>query len=89
MAESARHSFSVEDRKRFVADGVRHVGKFSEREIEADTNLGFLVLKGEGLYITELNLEMGKLVVEGRFQSIVYSEEKKTAKRGLWERLAR
>ena len=89
MAETGGHSFSLENRKRLIAGGVRHVGSFSESEIQAETNLGFLVLKGEGLFITELNLEVGKLVVEGRFNSVVYTEGRKVGKRRLWERLAR
>jgi sporulation protein YabP len=93
MAETG-HSLSIEDRKRLVAEGVRHVGTFTEKEIQAQTDLGYLVLKGEGLYITELNLETGRLVAEGKFQSVAYSDEERqpargVALRGLWGRLVR
>jgi sporulation protein YabP len=83
------HTLSIEDRKRLAAEGILHVGTFSEKEVQADTNLGHLVIKGAGLYITDLNLEVGRLVVEGEIQAVVYTEEKRTAKKGLWERLAR
>ncbi|MEW6574475.1 MAG: YabP/YqfC family sporulation protein, partial [Bacillota bacterium] len=52
MIETGRHSLSVEDRKRLVAEGVRHVGTFTDKEIQAETTLGLMVLKGTGLYIT-------------------------------------
>ncbi|MEW6447835.1 MAG: YabP/YqfC family sporulation protein [Bacillota bacterium] len=93
MIETGRHSFSVEGRKRLVAEGVRHVDAFTDKEIQAETTMGYMVLKGTGLYITDLNLESGRLVVEGTFQSISYLDERTPAKRtlgrGLWERLVR
>lgn len=93
MIETGRHSLSVEDRKRLVAEGVRHVDTFTDKEIHAETTLGYMVLKGTGLYITDLNLESGRLVVQGAFQSINYLDERTSAKRSLgrslWERLIR
>ncbi|MCL6558173.1 MAG: sporulation protein YabP [Firmicutes bacterium] len=89
MIEPGNHTLSIENRKRLVADGVKHVGTFTQKEVRADTSLGHLVLKGEGLYITDLNLEIGRLVVEGTLQSVTYVEEKRTSKKGLWERLTR
>lgn len=89
MVGTGNHTLSIENRKRLVAEGIMHVGTFTEKEVQADTNLGHLVIKGEGLYITELNLDVGRLVVEGEIQSVVYTEEKRPTKKGLWERLAR
>uniref|UniRef100_A0A7C1J4T9 Sporulation protein YabP n=1 Tax=Ammonifex degensii TaxID=42838 RepID=A0A7C1J4T9_9THEO len=94
MAETGRHTLSIEDRRRLVADGVRQVGTFTEKEIQAQTTLGCLVLKGEGLQITELNLETGRLVIEGSFRSITYVEEERRSGRGvtlhgIWGRLVR
>lgn len=61
------------DRKHLVVDGVEHVGKFNEKEINLDTNLGQLVIRGEGMHITLLNLEEGNLVVEGRVDQMLFS----------------
>lgn len=64
------------DRKHLVVDGVEHVGNFNEKEITLDTNMGFLILKGEGMNITQLNLESGNLVVEGKISFIEFTEGK-------------
>ncbi len=64
------------DRKHLVVDGVEHVGKFNEREISLDTNMGMLTLRGEGLHITRLNLESGNLVVEGRLDYMEFTQGK-------------
>lgn len=93
MKETERHTVIVEERKRVIAEGVRQVDTFTDKEIRADTGLGYLVLKGEGLNITDLNLESGRLVVEGKFEALSYAEEKSVGRRapgrGLLERLFR
>jgi len=78
------------NRKHLVVDGVEHVGKFNEREINLDTNLGQLNIRGEGLHITLLNLEEGNLVVEGRVDHVLFSEGKTTGgarSKGLMDRI--
>ncbi|MGQ9512528.1 YabP/YqfC family sporulation protein [Thermodesulfitimonas sp.] len=93
VKEAERHTVILEERKRVVAEGVRQVDAFTDKEIRADTVLGYLVLKGEGLSITDLNLDTGRLVVEGRFEALSYAAEKGTVRRGagrgLLERLFR
>lgn len=64
------------DRKHLVIDGVEHVGKFNEREINLDTNMGQLILRGQGLHITHLNLENGNMVVEGFVCTMEFAERK-------------
>lgn len=93
MIETVRHNLSVENRERLVAEGVRQVDTFTDKEIHTETALGRMVLKGTGLNITDLNLESGRLVVEGMLQSISYLDERTPARRslgrGIWERLIR
>lgn len=64
------------DRKHLILDGVEYVGNFDNREIALDTNMGFLALRGEGLHITELSLEEGRLVVEGKVSSLEFIENR-------------
>ncbi|TYO96958.1 sporulation protein YabP [Desulfallas thermosapovorans] len=66
------------DRKHLLVDGVEHVGNFNEKEISLVTNMGMLVLRGEGLHITQLNLESGNLAVEGRINTMEFTEHKGT-----------
>jgi len=66
------------DRKHLLVDGVEHVGNFNEKEIGLVTNMGFLTLRGEGMHISQLNLENGNLVVEGRISSMEFLDNKNT-----------
>ncbi|MFZ5592483.1 MAG: sporulation protein YabP [Bacillota bacterium] len=72
----------LENRKKLKVTGVRHVGSFNESEIVLDTVLGVLLLQGENMYITHLNLEEGILEVEGLLHSLVYREAAAASRRG-------
>lgn len=76
MTERDLHSVSLSGRKQLVMEGVQHVASFNESEITLETNMGRVILKGEGLHITQLNLEAGNLAAEGFFSSIQYIESK-------------
>lgn len=76
MEDYAAHSISLRDRKLFTMEGVEHVESFNDSEIILETTLGRLVLKGEGLHITQLNLETGNLSAEGHFTSLQYFESR-------------
>ncbi|HPZ42916.1 MAG TPA: sporulation protein YabP [Bacillota bacterium] len=80
MEEDLRHSISVSGRKRLVMEGVLNVDSFDESEIRLETNMGLLVLKGEGLHITHLSLEQGNLAAEGFFTSLQYHDSKEKGK---------
>jgi len=74
--ERNAHSIFLRGRKQLVMEGVHHVDSFDESEIILQTNMGVVLLKGEGLHITQLNLETGNLTAEGFFVSLQYKESK-------------
>lgn len=71
-----RQQLSLTNRERLEATGVRQVVSFDEKEIVLETDFGILVLKGEGMNITHLDLESGELVVQGLLTSIEYAEDR-------------
>jgi sporulation protein YabP len=76
LDEHVKHSLLVSGRKQLVLQGVLRVDSFDEAEINLETNMGILSLKGEGLHITQLSLETGSLTAEGFFTSFQYLETK-------------
>lgn len=64
------------DREMLQINGVNNVASYDEAEIIIQTTLGVLVVKGEGLHIINLNLEEGKLAVEGYINKLEYQEDK-------------
>ena len=70
MAEPQRqqrhHSLHIEDRGVLRATGVERVELFSEELITAQTGLGRLHIKGEGLHMDSLDSQTGDLLARGK-----------------------
>lgn len=81
------------DRKLLQANGIIEVESFDEKQIAAVSQLGQLLIKGEALHIVQLNLDEGKMVIDGEIGTILYAENKsarmKAKGRGIMERLFR
>ena len=68
------HNCILEDRKILSVSGVNDVGSFDEQTIVADTDYGELTIRGEKLHITKLSLEIGELCIEGKINSLLYTD---------------
>lgn len=79
------HSVSMEDRCRMNVTGVEDVESFDETVIVMNTSQGDLIVRGSGLHIGKISLDVGQLSVEGVINELSY-EEKQTQS-GFWQRL--
>lgn len=68
------HKIAVIGRKSGTITGISDVLSFDEHEILLDTEMGMLTIKGKELHISRLSLELGEADMEGKVDSIVYSE---------------
>ncbi len=68
----AEHSFNLSDRKTMNLTGVINVLNFDEDEIILETTMGFLAIQGEGLHITMLSLEDGRVSIDGTLNNFTY-----------------
>ena len=53
---------------------------FDVAEILLETELGMLLIKGHDLHVNRLTLEKGEIDIEGRIDSLTYSDIKNTGK---------
>ncbi len=81
------HTLTLTGRSNATLTGVEDVDCFNEQIVVLRTPLGVLTLTGEGLNISQLSLNDGRLVVEGDIVSCEYSEKKKTGGSGFWGKL--
>lgn len=65
--------------------GVEDVESFDETVIVMNTSQGNLIVRGSGLHIGKISLDVGQLSVEGVINELSY-EEKQT-QGGFWQRL--
>ncbi|MBR5234494.1 MAG: sporulation protein YabP [Clostridia bacterium] len=80
------HNISVDERHNISITGVTDIGGYDEQTIVAFTQFGEVTVKGEGLHIIRMSVEMGELVAEGTINSINYSEMKQRDE-GFFSRL--
>ena len=81
------HSLTLDERRNLNITGVTEIGGYDEQTIIARTEQGELVVKGEGLHIIRMSVEMGELSVEGEIMSLQYNEIRHQG--GMFSRLFR
>ena len=69
-----KHSMILEDRKQISFSGVNDVAGFDDHTVTLITELGELCIKGEKLHINDFSQETGELNIDGKIDSLVYSE---------------
>lgn len=82
MAAQKAHKIIISNRKSGVLNGVIDVLSFDVGEILLETELGMLMIKGNDLHVKRLTLEKGEVDIEGRIDSITYSDVKTVSKQG-------
>ena len=79
------HSLSIENRERMSLSGVEDVSGFDENTVILTTSLGALTIRGDGLHICRIDLELGQLEVQGHVRELSYDEP--VQRESLWTRL--
>lgn len=68
------HKLLLNNRRTGTIGGVIDVLSFDISEILLETEQGMLTIKGADLHVNRLTLEKGEVDVEGRIDSLAYSE---------------
>lgn len=79
MADSRGHRVVMTDRRMMSVTDVTDVDSFNLTEIMLETGQGMILVKGNDIHVKRLNLEKGEADIEGRFDSITYTKEKKSS----------
>ena len=69
--------------------GVNDVLAFDNHEILLETEQGILMMKGNELHVGRLSLDKGEIDVEGKIDSLTYSEQLNSGTKNdsVWMRL--
>ncbi len=81
------HNIIMENRKKLTISGIREIESFNEQTIEAITDMGALIIKGENLHINKLNKETKEIAIEGKISSLIYAEPKRKSGNSLFKGL--
>jgi len=69
------HNISITQRKNINITGVKKIDNFDENEFLLETNMGYLLIKGEGLEIIKLDTYQGDVSIKGKIDSLSYIEK--------------
>ncbi|WP_234117051.1 sporulation protein YabP [Clostridium hydrogenum] len=88
-AENSKKSLmTIENRKKLLLTGVSEVVSFNDEQIELNTNLGFLIIKGRELKMNKLDVQNGDIVIIGLINSCAYTgSDNKSNKDSIISRL--
>ena len=73
--QGGSHNVILENRKKLSVSGVKDVLNFDEESVSLMTDCGKVTVKGSLLHVNKLSLETGEVTVEGRVDSLLYSDE--------------
>jgi len=88
---SRMHKISMTNRRLCMISGVNDVLSFDVQEVMLETEQGMLQIKGEDLHVSRLTLERGEIDIDGKVDSMTYSDSGSAGgrKESLWERMFR
>jgi sporulation protein YabP len=69
------HKLILNNRRCGNLTGVSDVLSFDENEIILETDQGMLMMKGKELHVSRLMLDKGEVDIDGRIDSVTYSEQ--------------
>lgn len=79
---SKAHKLILSNRRTGTITGVSDVISFDISEVLLETEQGMLMIKGADLHVNRLTLEKGEIDIEGRIDSLAYSEVTSYQKQG-------
>lgn len=71
---SKAHKLIMSNRRTCTITGVSDVISFDITEVLLETEQGMLMIKGSDLHVNRLTLEKGEVDIEGKMDSLAYSE---------------
>lgn len=80
------HNVILEGRERLSVSGVEDVESFDEESIVIYTTRGTLTVRGSGMRIEKLSVDLGELTVDGTISALEYEDEVRRNE-GFWRRL--
>ncbi|HHY78162.1 MAG TPA: sporulation protein YabP [Clostridiales bacterium] len=74
-AKTKPHSINLEGREKLYITGITDVDSFNDTTVIVGTQMGELVIKGEELSISNLDVENGDVMIKGLIHSMVYESK--------------
>jgi len=80
MISYGSHEIKITDRSIISLSGINKISSFDDQEFLMESNMGIILLKGEGLEIVKLDTHDGNVKIKGKLVSFAYIENLKKNK---------
>ena len=77
----------LENREKVSITEVEDVENFDEENIKVITPKGNIVVKGANLHLQRLDLEDGKVIINGKIDGINYTEKSNSKNKGILNKI--
>ena len=83
------HNINITQRKNISITGVKKIENFDENEFLIETNMGYILIKGENLEIIKLDTYQGDIAIKGKINSLNYTnkDNKKDKQESIFNKL--
>jgi len=78
--EDKKSILMLENRKKLTINGVIEVINFNENQILLNTDVGTMMVKGKELKMNKLDVQNGDVIITGKVDSFVYTNDKSKVK---------
>jgi sporulation protein YabP len=75
------HQLNISNRNWIGVEGVINMDSYDQEKVILKTSLGMLEIQGNNLHVQQLNLDQGKVTLDGEIVALNYSDEN-SVKRG-------
>lgn len=72
--KNSKHSVNIVNREKIEITGVIEVVSFDEENAVLETTAGVIVLRGQNIHMSSLDLNVGEVGIEGYITYLSYSE---------------
>jgi len=83
----AKASLVLYQRNRMNLTGIEDVVSFDELSIYLITQNGNLLIEGDDLHITTLDVAAGNMTVDGKIRAVIYNDKEIKKKEGFFSRM--
>jgi len=84
------HNVNMNGRRLLGIEGVTNLDSYDQERVILETSSGVLEIRGEQLHIQQLNLEQGKVMIEGTVNALIYADDNLAKKgKGFFSKLAK
>ena len=74
----------LKNREDLEIDGIVNISSLDDDYVALNSEIGKILIDGEGITVEDLNKETGKVKIKGIINSIVFSKVDKKSKRGIF-----